>query len=119
MSAKLPHLEAWSAGRRANAERYARLFGQTKLVDKGMISLPVRRWPAEERSHIYNQYVIRARDREGLIAALNQAKIGNAVYYPLPLHLQPCFKFLGAGRAFSRWPSGRPGKSWPCRSTLN
>lgn len=96
---KLPHLEAWSAARRANAADYDRLFAASGLVAKELVSLPTRVWPQVQASHVFNQYVIRVRDREKLMAALSAAKIGNAVYYPIPMHLLECFASLG----------GRPG----------
>ncbi len=95
VSAKLPHLEAWSQARRDNAADYDRLFKASGLVDKGLVGLPARAWPAEPRSHVYNQYVLRVRDRAGVMAALGQAKVGHAVYYPIPMHLLECFASLG------------------------
>jgi dTDP-4-amino-4,6-dideoxygalactose transaminase len=99
LSVKLRHLEEWSAARRKNAAEYNRLFAESGLVEKGLVGTPKRVWPDLEQSHIYNQYVIRAQDRDGLMAALKEAGIGFAVYYPTPMHLLECFAFLG----------GRPG----------
>ena len=84
--AKLPHLDAWSAGRQANAARYNRLFGKTGTVD-----LPEVRMSR----HIFNQYVIRVPRRDELMAHLKKQDIGCEVYYPVPLHLQECFSYLG------------------------
>jgi dTDP-4-amino-4,6-dideoxygalactose transaminase len=85
--AKLPFLESWSAGRRANAARY-----DEALAGLGAVRTPVTD-PANE--HIYNQYVIEADRRDELQAHLKGRGIGTAVYYPLALHLQPCFRYLG------------------------
>jgi dTDP-4-amino-4,6-dideoxygalactose transaminase len=87
---KLPHVESWIEGRRANAERYRYLFGEADLED--VIRLPEAR---EGRGHTYNQFVVRAARRDELRAYLGERGIGCAVYYPLPLHLQPCFADLG------------------------
>ena len=91
LNVKLKHLEQWTAMRRANAARYNRLFEQTSLMKNGMISLPA---VIHER-HIFNQYVIRAKRRDDLIAHLKKHDIGCEVYYPVPLHLQECFAYLG------------------------
>ncbi len=85
--AKLPHLAAWSAARRANAARYT-----DALAGVGGVRAP-HTDPANE--HIYHQYVIEADRRDELQAHLKAAGIGTAVYYPLALHLQPCFAPLG------------------------
>jgi dTDP-4-amino-4,6-dideoxygalactose transaminase len=66
VSAKLPHLPAWSDARRANAADYDRLFAATGLVAAGKIAPPHRAWPQVAASHVFNQYVIRAQDRDGL-----------------------------------------------------
>lgn len=87
LSVKLRHLETWHAGRRSNAEWYTRA-----LLDIEEVSTPVI---DPRASSIYNQYTIRARDRDGLMARLRSLGIGCAVYYPLPLHLQECFAPLG------------------------
>jgi len=91
---KLPHLPAWTEARRLNAARYQRLFREAGLA--GVVRLPVE--PAGAR-HIYNQFVIRVPDRDGLKKRLDAAGIGSEIYYPVPFHLQPCFAALG----------GRPG----------
>ncbi len=85
--AKLPYLESWSAARRANAARY----GQA-LAGLSGVCTPVTD-PANE--HIFHQYVIECDRRDELQAHLKAKEIGCAVYYPLALHLQPCFTFLG------------------------
>lgn len=87
---KLQHLEAWTEGRRRNAAAYGRLFEDAKLTE--MITLP-RAQP--EHHHVFNQYTIRARDRDALRAFLKERGVATEVYYPLPLHLQPCYQDLG------------------------
>lgn len=86
---KLPHLAAWSERRRINAARYRALFAAAGLSE---VALPVE---APERTHIYNQFVIRVPERDGLRAHLDAAGIGTEVYYPVPFHLQRCFADLG------------------------
>src|SRR6185312_15695663 len=85
--AKLPRLAEWSAARARNAARYTEAF--TGHPD---VCAP-RTDPANE--HIFNQYTIRVPRRDELQAHLKSLGIGNAIYYPLPLHLQPCFAHLG------------------------
>lgn len=87
---KLPHLNSWTAARGRNAERYEALFTKADLV--GTVTVPAR---SEDSTHIYNQYVIRVPERERLRAHLQSSGIGTEVYYPTPLHLQPCFHDLG------------------------
>jgi dTDP-4-amino-4,6-dideoxygalactose transaminase len=87
---KLPHLAAWTAARQRNAERYRRLFDQAGL--EGLVHLPAE---APERTHIYNQFVIRAANRDELRKHLETRGVGTEVYYPIPLHLQQCFAPLG------------------------
>jgi dTDP-4-amino-4,6-dideoxygalactose transaminase len=91
---KLPHLDAWSEGRAANAARYDRWFREGGVVDSGRVQLPRR---AAESTHIFNQYTIRVERREELREHLKQRGIGHSVYYPVPLHLQECFAELGYG----------------------
>lgn len=95
IQAKLPHLEEWSAARRAGAAHYDRLFADSGLVGRGLVSLPYRAWPQVEAAHVFNQYVIRVQDRAGLMDHLRAQGIGHAVYYPTPLHLAECFAHLG------------------------
>ena len=85
--AKLPFLAGWSAARREKAAWYsARLLGHSDIV-------PPTVDPANE--HIFHQYTIRVPRRDALREHLKANGIGCAVYYPLPLHLQPCFAHLG------------------------
>jgi len=82
---KLPHLEDWHQGRQENAKYYNdRLanYAQTPFVE------PRNRM-------IYNQYTLRFENRESVQDNLNKFNIGNAIYYPIPLHLQECFSHLG------------------------
>lgn len=90
LSVKLKHLESWHAGRRANAEKYPEAF-EVAGVPSEMVTLPV----AGPGRHIYNQLTLRAKRRDELLAYLRENGIGCAVYYPLCLHLQPCFAYLG------------------------
>ncbi len=87
---KLPYLEQWSAAREENARRYKRLFAEAELVDK--VALPHVR---SDVRHIFNQYVVRVPERDKLIEHLKQSDIGTEIYYPVPLHLQECFRYLG------------------------
>ena len=90
---KLPHLDAWSDARAAHAETYRRLFTDAGLAEE--IELPYVR---ENVRHIYNQFVVRVRGegrRDALIEHLRRAQVGTEVYYPVPLHLQECFRYLG------------------------
>ena len=86
---KAPHLAAWSQARRENAKRYATLFREAGLTD--LITLPVE---PPERRHIFNQFVIRTPRRDDLRAHLTARGIGTEIYYPEPLHVQPCFSYL-------------------------
>jgi dTDP-4-amino-4,6-dideoxygalactose transaminase len=87
---KLPHVAGWIEARRRHADRYRELFAETGLDQT--LTLPVE---VSGRTHTYNQFVVRAPRRDELRAHLSERGIGNAVYYPLPLHLQPCFADLG------------------------
>ncbi|MDP1857981.1 MAG: DegT/DnrJ/EryC1/StrS family aminotransferase [Gemmatimonadaceae bacterium] len=87
LAAKFPHLSHWSAGRRANAAYYDSAF-----ADVGEITTPFIE-PGNES--IFNQYTIRVDKRDELQAFLKAKGVGSHIYYPLPLHLQPCFAYLG------------------------
>jgi dTDP-4-amino-4,6-dideoxygalactose transaminase len=94
LQVKLPHLAGWSTGRRAAADFYREEFSRRKLGDS--IVLPSE--PYRERignHHIYHQFVIRAKRRDELRAHLTRNEIGTEIYYPVPLHLQECFFYLG------------------------
>ena len=92
LSAKLPHLGGWSAKRRENAAYYTAAFAD--LARSGAIGTPV---VAPENESIFNQYTVRVPGgkRDALQAFLKERGIGTSIYYPLPLHLQPCFAYLG------------------------
>lgn len=85
--AKLPFLADWSAARRAHASFYDQALGDVPEVQTPFV--------APENESIFNQYTIRVQRRDELQAALGRAGIGSKVYYPVPLHRQPCFAYLG------------------------
>jgi dTDP-4-amino-4,6-dideoxygalactose transaminase len=92
---KLRHIAGWNESRRQHAAAYDRLFADAGLMSQGS-NTPVRllaRRP--EAQHVFHQYVIRAQRRDGLRKFLADRKIGTEIYYPLPLHLQPVFAYLG------------------------
>jgi dTDP-4-amino-4,6-dideoxygalactose transaminase len=91
LSVKLKYLNRWTEARRENAERYRVLFGESALGSRS-ISLP---YPQKGHYHIFNQFVIRAKRRDMLREHLTREGIGSAVYYPVPLHLQECYRDLG------------------------
>jgi dTDP-4-amino-4,6-dideoxygalactose transaminase len=109
---KLKHLDGWTAARQANAERYRGLFAATGLEAAGRVTLPA----AKTNRHIYNQFVIRAENRDGLLAHLRSRDIGTEIYYPVPLHLQQCFRGSATGKAISPRASGPRPPPWRCRS---
>ncbi|WP_232379821.1 DegT/DnrJ/EryC1/StrS family aminotransferase [Polyangium fumosum] len=90
LRAKLPSLDGWTEARRAIADRYRALFAEAGLSD---VVRPAEDDP--EGRHVYHQFTIRAARRDDLRVFLESAGIGTAVYYPVPLHLQPCFGHLG------------------------
>jgi dTDP-4-amino-4,6-dideoxygalactose transaminase len=87
---KLKHLEAWTEGRRQNAERYTSRFRELGVAP--LVHPPVRH---SDCTHIYNQYTIRVSCRDALREHLKKNGIGTEIYYPVPLHLQKCFACLG------------------------
>ena len=115
VSVKLRHLDQWTAGRQANAARYRRLFEAAGLslpsptgqrgrgqghrsprpLGEGRGEGLVLAYESPDNRHIYNQFVIRVPRRNELQAYLKEQKIGNEVYYPVPLHVQQCFAYLG------------------------
>jgi dTDP-4-amino-4,6-dideoxygalactose transaminase len=84
--AKLPFLDKWTAARQANARHYDVLLQDVE---------DVRRPAVVMTRHIFNQYVIRIRYRDALQKHLKERGIGTEVYYPVPMHMQDCFAYLG------------------------
>jgi dTDP-4-amino-4,6-dideoxygalactose transaminase len=98
VAAKLPHLDDWTAARQRNAKKYDELFEEAGLVNENTVSpLRVGLPRVITDRHIFNQYVIRVSRRDELQLALQQRGIGTEVYYPVPMHLQECFAYLGYG----------------------
>ena len=95
LGVKLPHLDVWSAGRRARAAFYRGEFARLGLDE--IVETPVEAYADSSLAnhHIYNQFIIRVPRRDELRAHLTAAGIGTEIYYPLPLHLQECFRDLG------------------------
>ena len=91
LRAKLPRLPALTAARRAHAAAYRGLLAAAPVP-------PELRLPAPHPAHVYHQFVIRAPRRDALRAHLAAAGVGTEIYYPVPLHLQPCFEALGYRR---------------------
>ncbi len=90
---KLPRLDSWSDRRKANADRYRELFADAGLAEE--VVLPLER---ENVRHIYNQFVIRVPGkRDELRSFLAESGVGTDIYYPVSLHLQECFAYLGGG----------------------
>ena len=89
---KFRYLDQWSAARRQNAQRYRQLFSDSGLLERNSVKLPAE---SIDSLHVYNQFVIRARDRDRLKGSLAEKGVGTEIYYPLPLHLQVCFRNLG------------------------
>jgi dTDP-4-amino-4,6-dideoxygalactose transaminase len=92
---KLPHIETWNRKRRDRAAAYDLLLTQSGLLSATGDS-PVRVLARSPHAHhVYHQYVIRAQRRDELRQFLTARKIGTEIYYPIPLHLQPVFAYLG------------------------
>src|SRR5271166_5256978 len=97
---KLKHVDGWNQQRRVAAERYATLFGATGVVKNGATTVDAQAPIAllqtrPEAFNIFHQYVVRAHKRDELHAFLTQRSIGTEIYYPVPLHLQQSFAYLG------------------------
>jgi len=97
VSAKLPHLDEWTAARQRNAMKYDQLFSEAGLttVRDGMPHVGLPR--VFTNRHIFNQYVIRVSRRDPLQAVLKRRGVCTEIYYPVPMHLQECFAYLGYG----------------------
>ena len=87
---RLRHLEEWTEDRCIVAERYETLFAEKKLLE--FIKPPKE---LAGNRHVFHQYVVRAKDRDDLQAFLGERGVTTRVYYPLALHMQPCFSFAG------------------------
>jgi dTDP-4-amino-4,6-dideoxygalactose transaminase len=97
VTTKLRHLDEWTVARQRNAKKYDQFFAEAGLVDAGGGSANINLPTVVTERHIFNQYVIRVSRRDLLQAALQQRGIGTEVYYPIPMHLQECFAYLGHG----------------------
>jgi dTDP-4-amino-4,6-dideoxygalactose transaminase len=95
LNVKLPYLDGWSEARRGVADVYREEFESRSLTDQLLIPAEPYRESGRENHHIYHQYVIRTERRDALRAHLSASGIGNAIYYPLGLHQQACFAYLG------------------------
>ncbi len=102
---KLGHLDQWNAARRERAASYGKqleaIEGVTPPVTDGL------------NEHVFHQYTVRAARRDGLRDHLKRAEVGCAVYYPVPLHLQPCFAELGY------WQGSMPESERACAEVLS
>ncbi len=100
---KLGHIADWNRSRQQHAATYDRLFAESGLTSaqtsgqtSNPSSAPVRLLArSPQAKHVFHQYVIRAPRRDELRKFLADRKIGSEIYYPLPLHLQPVFSYLG------------------------
>ncbi|MEZ6068095.1 MAG: DegT/DnrJ/EryC1/StrS family aminotransferase [Planctomycetaceae bacterium] len=89
---KLRHLDSWTSLRQQNASRYQRWLSEAGLTD--LLRMPQA---LPDRDHVWNQFCVRVADgqRDAVLTGLQERQVGCAVYYPKPLHLQPCFAHLG------------------------
>ncbi|MGB2906092.1 MAG: DegT/DnrJ/EryC1/StrS family aminotransferase [Candidatus Aminicenantaceae bacterium] len=94
---KLNHLDDWHLGRQRVADGYRSRFQDSGLLDSGAVRLPVELYRDQgiKHYHTYHQYVLRVQDRDRLQIHLRDKGIPSAIYYPLGLHLQECFSYLG------------------------
>jgi len=114
VSAKLPHLDSWTEARQRNAERYNRLFAKSGLRTTDTADQSNRSSSGTAKAarfvagspeillpkiattrHIFNQYVVRVAKRDQLKAVLERKGVATEIYYPVPMHLQECFAYLG------------------------
>lgn len=95
LQVKCPYLDLWAQGRRENAKLYGKYFVDSGLATNDGSSIIVLPTEADGCHHVYNQYVIRCEKRDELKEYLGKQRIGVQIYYPLGLHMQPCFSYLG------------------------
>src|SRR5262245_925141 len=93
LSVKLKRLDQWTAARQANAAFYTRAIESDSVLRK-VITPP----PVVQSRHIFDQYVIRTKDRDGLKDFLKLRQVGTEIYYPVSMHMQKCFADLGYGK---------------------
>lgn len=94
LQVKLPHTDSYAQKRQEKAARYTQLLNEAGRPEQMTLPGPV----SADFKHVFNQYILRLQNseqRDSLMAYLNEQKIGNAIYYPVPLHLQACFADLG------------------------
>jgi dTDP-4-amino-4,6-dideoxygalactose transaminase len=97
---KFKHLDDWQRRRRERAASYGQKIAASGLERAGSVQTPAALYKnsGAENFHTYHQYVIRAKERDGLKAFLKEKGVGTSVFYPLSLHQQPCFAYLGYKR---------------------
>jgi len=95
VTVKLRHLDNWTAARQRNAKKYEELFLKAELTNPAKGASKLALPSTITNRHIFNQYVIRVANRDQLQSALKSQGIGTEVYYPVPMHLQECFQYLG------------------------
>jgi dTDP-4-amino-4,6-dideoxygalactose transaminase len=90
LQVKLKCLDRWTQGRRRNAAQYERLFKEAGLNDR--VTLPTTE---KGNEHVFNQFTVRAPQRDALRAYLKDKGVGTEIYYPVPMHVQTCYRELG------------------------
>jgi dTDP-4-amino-4,6-dideoxygalactose transaminase len=95
LNVKLPHLNSWSAARRVGADFYREEFNRAGLTQKILLPAEPYREYGLNNHHIYHQYVIRTPKRDALREHLTRREIETEIYYPMGLHMQECFAYLG------------------------
>jgi dTDP-4-amino-4,6-dideoxygalactose transaminase len=95
LQVKLKYIEDWNQQRRERAAYYGKLLAEPGLLTRTANSPVALLAVSAEADHVFHQYVIRAQRRDELRRFLSDRKIGTEIYYPVPLHLQPCFAYLG------------------------
>ena len=97
LNVKMNYLDEWTRQRQQNALYYGKLFMQSGLIQKSELHLPKAVYAEDglKHYHIYNQFIIRVKDRDNLRNYLQQKGIATEIYYPVPFHLQECFRPLG------------------------
>ena len=100
LNVKFGYLDGWTKQRQENADRYTTLFNNAELVETKKVGLPRAVYLKSNypNYHIYNQFIVRVQSRDQLQRYLKEKGIGTEIYYPVPFHLQECFKSLGYGK---------------------